>query len=142
MTIAAPARTAAAATAGLCVSTETSAPSAASPSITGTTRAISSSAAHRRAVAARGLAADVEDVRPGRSSARPRASRASSVSSSPASENESGVALTMPISSGRSSGSTRPAAAQDRRAAAHGIRSALLLTVLLPAWSAAVTRSV
>ena len=47
---------------------------------------------------------------PSASSMRPRASRAVSSGSSPSSEKESGVALTMPISNGRPSGSTRPAA--------------------------------
>ena len=60
--------------------------------------------------------------------------------SSPASENESGVALTMPISSGRSERQHPSRGAQDGRG--HGIRSALLLTVRLPALSAAVTLSV
>ena len=69
---------------------------------------------HKPAVAEAAVRADSPPTSrmsaPAASSARPRAIRAAVPGSSPASEKESGVALTMPISSGRSSGSTRPAA--------------------------------
>ena len=71
----------------------------------------------RRPVAARGLAADVEDVRARRDQRPPAREARLGVRIVAPSENESGVALTMPISSGRPSSSPGAAGAQD-----HGIR--------------------
>ena len=65
LTRVAPAASAAAATSGFTVSTETRAPrGAASASTTGTTRASSTSSGHRLGPRPGGLAADVDDVGP------------------------------------------------------------------------------
>ena len=78
-------------------------------SISGTTRSISSSALDRRTVGDARLAADVDHVgavREQRSRQRDAVRRASRAR--PPSENESGVALTIPISHGRPPSSTSP----------------------------------
>ena len=102
------------------------------------------SARDRRAARDRRLAADVDEVRAGLRSARGREStRASRSTYSPASENESGEALTIPMSHGRSpSASVWPAAATANARIYTPIRSLRSSTTSLPALSRALTVSV
>ena len=138
MTIPAPAATAASATGSLYVSTDTSTSRASSPT-SAATRSISSDAG----TAGRSPRADSPPTSmmsaPAAISARPRSSRAATSSSPRSSEKESGVALRMPISSGRAAELEPPlTGAQDHDRL---IRSLTSLRVTLPALSTAATRS-
>ena len=98
----APAPTASRATSLRMVSTDTTAPSAASAVMTGMTRASSSSTSGRVAPGRVDSPPTSRMSAPATRSSRPWAIAASGVAQRPPSENESGVTLTTPISTGRS----------------------------------------
>ncbi len=108
LTMSAPASRAASATSLRIVSTDTVAPSAASAVMTGTTRASSSSTSGRVAPGRVDSPPTSRMSAPATSSSRPCAIAASGVAQRPPSENESGVTLTTPISTGRSVRVSRP----------------------------------
>src|SRR5690606_30444622 len=115
LTIRAPASTARSATTARVVSTLTTAPSAASAEITGSTRASSASTGTRPAPGRVDSPPTSRTSAPSPRSSRPCATAASGSYHSPPSENESGVTLTTPMTSMRPTSASSSSPATTKR---------------------------